>query len=103
MGISGATAGLRHLSDCQSASGASFSIFTELVQLVLVMWERRASGRAAERARAQALSTLWLGDGTFGTTNIAWDGWRDVFVQTRADNATFLQARSILKLATGKS
>lgn len=41
----------------------------------------------------QALSTLWLGDGTFGHTSIAWDGWRGVFVQTRADNATFLQAR----------
>jgi hypothetical protein len=62
--------------------------------------ERRACQCAAERGRTRAgASTLWLGDGTFGTTNIAWDGWRGVFVQTRADNATFLQARSVRKPA----
>ena len=39
---------------------------------------------------AQCLSTLWLGAGTFRRGSISRDSWRDLFVQTRADNATFL-------------
>lgn len=39
---------------------------------------------------AQALSTLWLGEGTFARGNFSLDGWRNVFVQTRADNETFV-------------
>ena len=39
---------------------------------------------------AQCLSTVWLGEGTFRRGSISYDMWRDVFVQTRADNQTFL-------------
>ncbi|KAK9836343.1 hypothetical protein WJX81_007121 [Elliptochloris bilobata] len=39
---------------------------------------------------AQGLSTLWLGEGTFRQGGLSYDFWRDLFVQTRNDNQTFL-------------